>query len=188
MKNLAFTLAEVLIVLAIIGVVAAMTIPTLMENIQENEYKQAWKKEYSIINSAYEKMKADNGGDLSDYFTLEAVIQGSKINFYDNFAQYFLKSCKSRFVSGEMCGGILNSEMVYKTLGKQNLEIVNNFYGNYRLNDGADLYLRTYDTTFYPIWVDVNGYNKKPNVVGKDLFVALIKKDKIMPVGAIGTG
>ena len=36
-KSLAFTLAEVLITLGIVGVVAAMTIPTLMHNYRAKE-------------------------------------------------------------------------------------------------------------------------------------------------------
>jgi len=40
-KDFAFTLAEVLITLAIIGVVAAMTIPTLVANYQEKSWNTA---------------------------------------------------------------------------------------------------------------------------------------------------
>ena len=42
--RLAFTLAEVLITLGIIGIVAEMTIPTLMNNVQDQAFKAAWKK------------------------------------------------------------------------------------------------------------------------------------------------
>lgn len=49
----AFTLAEVLITLGIIGVVCAMTIPTLMKNTQDNEFKTAYKKAYSEINQVF---------------------------------------------------------------------------------------------------------------------------------------
>ena len=53
MRKKAFTLAEVLITLGIIGVVAAMTIPTLMNNTQNNEFKTAYKKAYAEINQAF---------------------------------------------------------------------------------------------------------------------------------------
>ena len=39
-----FTLAEVLVTLMIIGVIAAMTIPSLMQNTQQQEFKAAYKK------------------------------------------------------------------------------------------------------------------------------------------------
>lgn len=44
MKIRAFTLAEVLITLGVIGVVAAMTLPTLIQNYQEQEYVNKLKK------------------------------------------------------------------------------------------------------------------------------------------------
>ena len=43
-KRFGFTLAEVLITLGIIGVVAAMTMPTLMNQTQGAQYKTAYKK------------------------------------------------------------------------------------------------------------------------------------------------
>ena len=52
MKKLGFTLAEVLITLVIIGVIAAMTVPTLMNNTQGQENKTAFKKAISSMNQA----------------------------------------------------------------------------------------------------------------------------------------
>ena len=51
-KSLGFTLAEVLITLGIIGVVAAMTMPTLMNSTQGAQYKAAYKKALSAISQA----------------------------------------------------------------------------------------------------------------------------------------
>lgn len=51
-KYKAFTLAEVLITFGIIGLVAAMTIPTLMTNTGKSEYKTGFKKALSSINQA----------------------------------------------------------------------------------------------------------------------------------------
>ena len=48
----AFTLAEVLITLAIIGVVAAMTMPTLINNTNGAQFKTAYKKALSVLNQA----------------------------------------------------------------------------------------------------------------------------------------
>ena len=52
MKKLGFTLAEVLITLVIIGVIAAMTVPTLMQNTNAQEYRTAFKKSISALNQA----------------------------------------------------------------------------------------------------------------------------------------
>lgn len=51
-KSLAFTLAEVLITLAIIGVVAAMTIPSVIVNTNQQEFKTGLRKAISVLNSA----------------------------------------------------------------------------------------------------------------------------------------
>ena len=48
----AFTLAEVLITLAIIGVVAAMTMPTLINNTNGAQFKTAYKKALSVLSQA----------------------------------------------------------------------------------------------------------------------------------------
>ena len=49
-KRFGFTLAEVLITLGIIGVVAAMTIPTLISNTNGAQFKTAYKKALSTLN------------------------------------------------------------------------------------------------------------------------------------------
>src|SRR5574344_2128782 len=66
LKKAAFTLAEVLIVLGIIGVVAAFTIPTLMNKVQNQEYVVGVKKEYSMINNGFAQLLADEGVDSLD--------------------------------------------------------------------------------------------------------------------------
>ena len=48
----AFTLAEVLITLAIIGVVAAISIPSVIANVNQQEYKTGLRKAVSVLNSA----------------------------------------------------------------------------------------------------------------------------------------
>ncbi len=51
-KRFGFTLAEVLITLGIIGVVAAMTIPTLISNTNSAKFKSQYKKTLSTLNQA----------------------------------------------------------------------------------------------------------------------------------------
>ena len=53
MKNTAFTLAEVLITLGIIGVVAAMTLPTLINNYNKAVAVAKLQKAYSAMNQAF---------------------------------------------------------------------------------------------------------------------------------------
>lgn len=61
MKFNAFTLAEVLITLAIIGVVAAITMPTLISKYREKSFVVAAKKNYSVLNNALNKWNTENG-------------------------------------------------------------------------------------------------------------------------------
>lgn len=60
-KNLAFTLAEVMITMTIIGVVAAMTIPTLNYNRVKKEYSAKLKNFYSKMDNAVLDMQIDRG-------------------------------------------------------------------------------------------------------------------------------
>lgn len=61
MKQKAFTLAEVLITLGIIGIVAALTLPTLIQSNKNLEVEAKLKKFYSIMNQAISLSELDNG-------------------------------------------------------------------------------------------------------------------------------
>ena len=65
-KRFGFTLAEVLITLGIIGVVAAMTMPTLMNSTQGAQYKAAYKKALSAISQGITLNVALDGGNFAD--------------------------------------------------------------------------------------------------------------------------
>ena len=60
-KKCAFTLAEVLVTLTIIGVVAAMTIPVVSAKVKQHEYKTAAKKAFSVISNAIQTVNAQDG-------------------------------------------------------------------------------------------------------------------------------
>ncbi len=66
-KRVGFTLAEVLITLVIIGVIAAMTVPTLMNNTQSQEYRTGIKKAIAMLNQAVTMHYALEGKLMSDY-------------------------------------------------------------------------------------------------------------------------
>ena len=56
----AFTLAEVLVTLGIIGVVSAMTVPTLMQNYQRKSYVTQLHKVYNELSQALVQYQNDN--------------------------------------------------------------------------------------------------------------------------------
>ena len=68
MKNTAFTLAEVLITLGIIGVVAALTLPALIANYQKQVIKEQFKVAYSLVQQAWKKAEVDFGAKPECYY------------------------------------------------------------------------------------------------------------------------
>jgi len=70
----AFTPAEVLITLVIIGVVAALTIPTAVNNYRKQQYVQALKKTYSVVFAqATNRIIAERGAAQNWVTTAEDV-------------------------------------------------------------------------------------------------------------------
>ncbi len=69
MKKNGFTLAEVLITLAIIGVVATLTLPALMTNTAEQQAKTAFKKGINTLTEAAQMNQAISGFDYSSLTT-----------------------------------------------------------------------------------------------------------------------
>ena len=71
----AFTMAEVLITLGIIGIVAAMTIPGLIKNYQERQFKTAYKKVYSEISQAFQEALLNEEFTRTTKFSAEATTE-----------------------------------------------------------------------------------------------------------------
>ena len=83
-KKIAFTLAETLITLGIIGIVAAMTIPTLISNYQKKQTVTKLQKAISVLNQAY-KLSFDDVGEPS---AQEAFNMGAEQYFQTYWAPY----------------------------------------------------------------------------------------------------
>ena len=78
-KRFGFTLAEVLITLGIIGVVAAMTIPTLISNTNGAQFKSAYKKALSSLNQAVLMNVAMEDTDFSTLKNDSASTDGNHV-------------------------------------------------------------------------------------------------------------
>ena len=83
----AFTLAEVLITLGIIGVVAALTIPTLIANHRKQEVATKLEKVYSVMNQAIRMSEAEYG-DVAGW-TLDCGISGAATCTRDEAKEWF---------------------------------------------------------------------------------------------------
>lgn len=154
-----FTLAEVLITLGIIGVVAAITIPTLMNSIQDAQFKTAYKKAYSVASQAWQHAVADyqivNRPDWLDL--------NSKITNFDAFKSYFKLS--------KDCSTIVNSncwaagETFYGT--PDGSSVVDSFIDSSGMSWSI---VGTAASQGAEIIVDTNGF-KGPNKYGYDRFI-----------------
>ena len=63
----AFTLAEVLIVIGIVGIIAAMTLPSLLLHIRNYRLKAQFMKTYSDLNQIAQRFYSDYGTSVSIY-------------------------------------------------------------------------------------------------------------------------
>lgn len=94
----AFTLAEVLITLGIIGVVAALTIPTLVSKTKKNQETVALKKFYSAMSQAIKLSEADNG-DINEWY-YDNTQEGAAKTFYDTYLDKYIQSVKKEYNAG----------------------------------------------------------------------------------------
>lgn len=187
----AFTLAEVLITLGIIGVVAALTIPTLVNNYRKKQFETGLKKEYSVLLQALDMYKQDNETPLKkeDCATHAA---------FKKAIQPYLKvlvDCGD-FQSGGYKGQCVQNgyytqdkKYTYKTYSGNTAN--ENLFddGQIILNDGSHLLFENPGggSAVY-VSIDVNGYKKLPNKWGEDVFTFQLMNDgKLLPMGAEGT-
>lgn len=149
----AFTLAEVLITLGIIGVVAAMTIPNLIANTQKRQTIVKLKKVYSTLNNAYRLSSNEMGDSMAWNFDLSAK---------DVWIEYM-----APFVTGTICTTNTGGCAKYK-----NSRCVGCAY-SYQMTPAVILQDGTYimlaKDNGLLIQVDLNG-PAKPNTYGKDIF------------------
>lgn len=193
----AFTLAEVLITLGIIGVVAAMTLPTLVQNNRNRELQTGLKKGYSTIAQALDMYQAQTGerlkpGDMANW---EEMRDGFILKYFK-----VIKDCGRGYLNGSCVlnngWGLEGNSENYKTFTGKTLNLHYFDDGQYILPDGALMLLEYSISTgtgdlavsdFY-ISIDVNGFNKKPNKLGHDLFTFQIDRNgKLLPMGAKGS-
>ncbi len=188
-----FTLAEVLITLGIIGVVATLTIPTLMNNVQDAQFKTAWKKTFSTFANATNTILSDNSGSVESLITSNDDSMRITYEPYLNIA----KSCPRNFNLKGLCWHpdanwfLQNGSPVPATIPGIILPLWGASSGDV-LTDGT---LTKYTTTgscsktniCAHIFVDVNGF-KNPNVIGRDIFGMYLYADRIVPFGKPSNG
>ena len=111
MKKQGFTLAEVLITLVIIGVIAAMAIPTVMNNTNAQEYKTAFKKAIETMNSGLQMEYATEGLTAQDFTEPEQLVTMFKrrLNVMDQQNITWPQPDSKTGKTGTSCGGTIFS-------------------------------------------------------------------------------
>ena len=150
-KKCAFTLAEVLITLGIIGIVMAMTLPSIIGKYQKKVTAERLKKVYTVISQAVALSVKDH--EEVEYWDFELSAQ----DFMDTYlSPYFQKVASEKKYTDET-----RYSKVYV------LPDGTSFYGWMFKNSNP----ASHDvTTFYQITIDING-EQKPNQLGRDTFI-----------------
>lgn len=191
-----FTLAEVLITLGIIGVVAAITIPVLINQTKDAEYATAYKKAYSIFSNAFANVKHDNGDSVKALCSENTgrTLAGSKC-ISDAFKSYLKvakdcetgnsNDCTNFYTNSSNLNGdntfttIISSRSATNTTFVLNDGSVVSFDfagGDNNCNSNPD------DTPeCFTIIVDTNG-NKGPNKLGLDINPINALPDRLVPI------
>lgn len=200
-RPIAFTLVEVLIVIGIIGIVAAMTIPNLLNKTNDAELKTALKKQSGTVSQVLLRILDNNGG------TFHGLCPGTSGNsscLVTLFAPYLNVSKQCSNSASEGCWHKANQWffLMYDACSAgnnyagylTNCPGTTNSWPGLILNDGTLMTFENQDGNCQftygsssplcaDIMIDVNGF-KKPNTIGRDIFAFWIAKDKIIPVGS----
>ena len=183
-----FTLAEVLITLGIIGIVAAMTLPVLMTNIRKHQTETALAKAVSTLTQALKLSEQENGSI--------SALDRNNISQKDFIKQYIAPYMKV----SELCYPATNcgytSSLAWKYLDGQTCGAYCN------LNHGGRIPFLAMDGIVYAvsffsddsgngnednnnlIIIDING-SKLPNSIGRDVFF-LYRREDIDEISAYG--
>ena len=174
----AFTLAEVLITLGIIGIVAALTLPALIGKYKEKQTITAVKAAYSTFSQVFMQI-------VNDYGSLSALAPNTQSGEHNSGlkenANYTIKVMQKYIKTIKTCDKDTNCMMgiAYKTLDGSQSEIWDN-YPNLQtgiLANGTSFWIlnecgmetQTDGGACAQVGFDING-GKKPNIMGEDFF------------------
>lgn len=179
-KQKAFTLAEILITLGVIGIVAAMTIPGLINNYQKKQTVMRLKETYSIIQQAI-RLSQEEYGEIEAWDTT--------LNGHDFFHRYIADYVKwmDEYSSTE-----LNQKVQRKLLDGRNYTGTTYNHKNsshFTLINGSMVSMNLNSSKEGGLWVgiDVNGL-AKPNMIGRDTFLFFCSSEYgLRPLGEQGS-
>ena len=184
-KKVAFTLAEVLITLGIIGVVAALTLPTVIKHYKAKVLETAFKKSVTNLYQAYDLTRQQLGTDeIYSYYT----IYSSQTNSYPNI-QEFQTAFENNLKVIKNSTNWWDFYPIYNyNKTKLTTENIGTDYPNATkiLADGSSYNMHVNfdgNQIAVHIYIDTNGPYKGPNQYGHDIFKFQIRHDnKLSPV------
>lgn len=165
-----FTLAEVLITLGIIGIVAALTIPGLITKCKEMQYRVTYKKVYSSLNQAMKYAQEDDEIDLTlSAKRIDGVMRTNNIGEIFKYISRYYKATTTCFDNNaDKCWVCEKGEAGYIPNGAP--DWLGCQKASYAFIDANGVAYYLYSNSEFPILIDVNG-NRKPNQLGRDRFV-----------------
>ncbi len=171
-----FTLAEVLITIGVIGVVAALVIPNLVANYKKKETVLRVKAAYSIFSDVI-KMAVEEYGPVSGWEIGDANTQLVAEKYFTPYLKGVTKASVNMVRKYPM---ITLSDYTYH--GAASYHGGNNAY---MLPNGMYFNLYMYGNNSLWIVVDINGMTAPPNILGKDGFVfdVNLKTSVVRPAG-----
>lgn len=169
MRN-SFTLAEVLITLGIIGVVASLTLPSIIKHYQHKALEASFKKSYTNLYNALNKAMID---------TPEIKLANSGVG-KPPIADAILKEYKKIRNLDYHNEYVKNVRTYTKTKGVR-AECSQDFYYGFILPDGSAIgFMQNCGIVW--VTIDTNGINKGPNAYGHDYFLFNITDEgKLIP-------
>ena len=176
----AFTLAEVLITLGIIGIVAAMTLPSLLNNLQNKHLETAFKKAYTMHSQALirvkEEMGVDNLYEEFRYYDKENGLYPREEEFKNAYYNKLkiIGHCKY----SKPIRNYNNTANAYVTAYTSN-EGDNSKPVIMELSDGTCCRVRV-SSGRINIVIDINGAGARPNKMGHDIFVFYVNEKGLL--------
>jgi len=180
-RKIAFTLAEVLITLGIIGVVAAITIPGLIKNYQKKVTVEKLKSTYAIIQQAIKLSEVDNGPLEGWEIPQAAWAADDNYNLGKPFAERYLLPYMKVAIAD--CGLRPNKCLPDKFIelsGKDTSDSygakLNNHYFSFILNNGVLLIMGVSGNSF--VFTAILN-NKSTVTIGKEAFSIIVTKESV---------
>ena len=182
----AFTLAEVLITLVIIGVVATLTIPTAVSNYRKQEYVSRLKKTYSALAQVSSQIIAEQGSPINWVTSNDSVYKLYKsklVNVKDCDAGSGCFEQKFARLNGSDFSDDWNTIDGKKLILSDGTQLMIGGSSAYSISPTCSLtVLGETKNVCIAFYVDVNG-NKNPNRWGRDLFAFVLTPDGFYPSG-----